>query len=517
MNRNLLLAAFLFALVFFVWTSGSFAAIVLNEAYSRGTEESPDWVEVYNDTDEPVDISGYKIYDGGGQSGSKPKKEFPAGAVVPAFGVYVITVDDTGADSDFGLSSGGDDIWLENAGGTVIDHVTIPAMAETESYQRIPDGGDWKLVSPITRGTSNIPVKMNEAYSRGSDESPDWIELYNSASDTVDISGYRIYDNGGQQGTKPKKVVPDGTTILPKGFFVIVTDNTGDDADFGLGSGGDKVWLEDSTGVVVDSVSFGALEPNQSYSRIPDGGTWRTVSNVTRGTSNAPVVMNEAYSRGSDEDPDWIELYNHSDNTVDISGYRIYDNGGQQGTKPKKVVPAGTTILPGGFFVIVTDNTGDDADFGLSSGGDKVWLEDSSGVIVDYVEFGALEPTQSYSRIPDGGVWQVVSNITRGASNEGGTAVHGRDAVITDFSLQQNYPNPFNPTTRIAFNLEKAGNVRLAIYNLSGQLIKEVVNAKLASGSHQFTFDGAGLASGVYLYSLQTSEAKVSKRMLLMK
>jgi len=127
----------------------------INEIYSRGTASDPDWIEIYNPTSASVDISGYMIYDIGGQSGTKPKKLFPAGSTISGYGYLTIVVDDTAA-SGFGLSSSGETVWLENAGGTVIDSVVFPTMAVTESYGCAPDGGPMKLLSTITKGKSNI-------------------------------------------------------------------------------------------------------------------------------------------------------------------------------------------------------------------------------------------------------------------------------------------------------------------------------------------------------------------------
>jgi hypothetical protein len=132
------------------------------------------------------------------------------------------------------------------------------------------------------------------------------------------------------------------------------------------------------------------------------------------------IKMNEIYSRGVTTDPDWIEIYNGSNIPVDISGYKIYDAGGQGGTKPKMEFPANTIIPAKGFYVIVTDisTTTNPAGFGLSSGGEQVWLEDKSGKVIDDCTFLAMDVTQSYSRIPDGGAWALTNTITKGASNK---------------------------------------------------------------------------------------------------
>ena len=130
------------------------------------------------------------------------------------------------------------------------------------------------------------------------------------------------------------------------------------------------------------------------------------------------IVMNEIYAMGTTTDPDWIELYNPNSTAVNIGGYKIYDIGGQSGTKAKKEIPAGTTIPAKGFYVVVTDGTGS-TDFGLSSAGEDVWLENASGTVIDNIKFLVHTAQQSCSRLPDGtGAWQVTSTITRGTSNK---------------------------------------------------------------------------------------------------
>jgi len=83
--------------------------------------------------------------------------------------------------------------------------------------------------------------------------------------------------------------------------------------------------------------------------------------------------------------------------------------------------------------------------------------------------------------------------------------------------LAQNVPNPFNPSTQIRFDLPVAGHVQLSVYNLRGDLVHTLVAGELPAGNHTFTFDGAGLASGVYLYRLQAEGFSAVRKMLLAK
>jgi len=88
--------------------------------------------------------------------------------------------------------------------------------------------------------------------------------------------------------------------------------------------------------------------------------------------------------------------------------------------------------------------------------------------------------------------------------------------------LNANYPNPFNPTTTIAFDIAKAGNVKLNIYNVKGQLVRRLTHGELSSGSHRITWNGCDeldrpVASGVYFYRLETKGYTKTNKMLLMK
>ena len=93
----------------------------------------------------------------------------------------------------------------------------------------------------------------------------------------------------------------------------------------------------------------------------------------------------------------------------------------------------------------------------------------------------------------------------------------------TEFSLSQNYPNPFNPATRIMFSLPQQSSVSLKVYNTLGQLAFEVINNQTYdAGYHEVVLDGSQLASGIYLYQLQTNSSGSkpfveTKKMILIK
>lgn len=100
--------------------------------------------------------------------------------------------------------------------------------------------------------------------------------------------------------------------------------------------------------------------------------------------------------------------------------------------------------------------------------------------------------------------------------------VTGDVALPSVFAVRPNYPNPFNPMTTISFDLAKPGHVRVAIYDISGRLVRTLVSEDRAAGSHAVIWDGANeaggrAASGQYLYRVTTDSHDVTRKMLMVK
>ncbi len=87
----------------------------------------------------------------------------------------------------------------------------------------------------------------------------------------------------------------------------------------------------------------------------------------------------------------------------------------------------------------------------------------------------------------------------------------------TTFTLSQNYPNPFNPTTQINFQIPKADNVTLEIYNIIGQKVATLVDQKMAPGEYSIVWDAQNVASGIYFYKLSVDQFTQTRKMILMR
>jgi len=120
-------------------------------------------------------------------------------------------------------------------------------------------------------------------------------------------------------------------------------------------------------------------------------------------TTDLGLFINEVFSTG---DPDWIEIYNGNSEAIDMAGFKISD-----GPVAKYTFPAGTTIAANGYLVYPCN------EFGLSSGGEAVYLWDAADNLLDNIEFPALDAGVAYGRTTDGGETFATMGPTQGAAN----------------------------------------------------------------------------------------------------
>jgi hypothetical protein len=86
-----------------------------------------------------------------------------------------------------------------------------------------------------------------------------------------------------------------------------------------------------------------------------------------------------------------------------------------------------------------------------------------------------------------------------------------------DITLYQNYPNPFNPVTFIGFSLPSEAFVVVKIFNSLGAEVAQIVNSRLPAGYNEIRFDASKLASGYYIYRIETASYQKNMKMILLK
>ena len=294
---------------------------------------------------------------------------------------------------------------------------------------------------------------INEVAASG--EPNDWFELYNTSDQAIDLAGCTWADDLGDPG---KASFDDGVTIAPGEYLVI--DVTDDDEGFGIGSDEElAVYAPDDS--IIDSTDWdeGDSPEGGSYGRSPDGdGPFAVLTSATRGEANqtpddpnnsmtggaecgdgaiegeeecdgdmlgdatcaslgfaggalacdsiclldtsgcqapAPdVVLNEVTSDGDDQ----IELYNNTDQAVDLAGWFVADDKYPTEADSRYVFEAGASIEAGGFVVLTKDV---EHTFGVGKD-DTITLYDADEMIVDQVAIPDGDAETSYCRATDG-------------------------------------------------------------------------------------------------------------------
>ncbi|MDO9577346.1 MAG: FlgD immunoglobulin-like domain containing protein [Candidatus Cloacimonadales bacterium] len=142
----------------------------------------------------------------------------------------------------------------------------------------------------------------------------------------------------------------------------------------------------------------------------------------------------------------------------------------------------------------------------------------SRGVNTNYKEYLVYEPETGYRKMTTIDLKEKQDHYYVSFRSPSG---NGSDEIPVKLSAS-NYPNPFNPTTTISYDLPSDGKIELTIFNMKGQIVKNLVSGTQPAGNYSVNWDGkneAGdqVSSGVYFYQITTSEKTLKNKMLLLK
>jgi len=261
-------------------------------------------------------------------------------------------------------------------------------------------------------------------------------------------------------------------------------------------------------------------------------------------TATNPVIINEINYNSSTEvnTSDWVELYNTTSEEINISKWVFKDSDNTHSF----VIPE-NTVLPANAYLVLCSNKFNfdtyfpnitnrigDFDFGLSSTGELIRLYDARGKLRDSVPYGitapwpmmangngpTLELIRAWYDNSQGETWEA--NSIYGTPGKPNSSITEIKEIETQNTLVGNYPNPFNEFTYIEFNLAKAENIKLAVYNSSGNLVKVLEEGFFEPGNYTVQWNATDnkhnrVAQGVYIYRLVTSSEIKTGKALLMK
>lgn len=179
--------------------------------------------------------------------------------------------------------------------------------------------------------------------------------------------------------------------------------------------------------------------------------------------SNDGIILDEA-----GEAADWIELYNTTNDEIDMSGFFISDN---PANLAKFQLPAGTVIAPKGFLIIWADEDQEQGplhvNFKLSASGETIFLLNASSNILDSIAYGTQTIDKSAARIPNGTGPFVIGNHTFNANNDGTS--YTIDSYKQTFVVR---PNPANNTIFVS-NPDES----LQVMDLNGRIVMSIATS----------------------------------------
>ncbi len=433
--------------------STHYQGLVISEVMSANSSAVPDengefndWLEVWNNSDHPIDMGGVGLSD----RSDRVQFLFPKSMLNPNGRQVVFASDTNRADpagtlhAKFKLSSAGETIYLFDPSAYVIHEVAVPIMNADVSFSLLADGISWTQTQEYSPGFDNtkegfLSYRNSDAVSEGairinevmadartgiSDEDgelSDWIELYNNTDQPVPLAGLALSD---KENNPMKWFFPKDAVIPARGYYLVFC--SGKDrllaadkishTSFRLSAERETVILSDSHGRLIDRAAIDNLPMDASYGR-DDSGNWKVFQTSTPGMPNnvagaaqAERNMLAANETGvyiseimasNDSGNDWVELYNFSTRTACLEGYGLSDNL----NRPRKwQFPAGATISPGEYKIVYLDGLSRQTDgyhtnFKLLRTGSEVMnFSDPNGRVLDKIHLPMIPTGISYGR-----------------------------------------------------------------------------------------------------------------------
>lgn len=406
-----------------------------------------------------------------------------------------------------------------------------------------------KIIQP---GYSRDIVKINEIMFNPVDGKPEWIELVNVSTDTINIKNWIISD----LLTTPTKgfITNEDTFISSDEIFIIAKDTSFNNAypgvtckifytNFGsLGNTADGVILYDFRNGIIDSLFYRShwggskgysLERISLTSPTNDSTNWSSsldLSGSTPGNQNSfinipssrrnDMIINEIMFDPDTFNSEYIEFYNTSDDSLNIGGWNIEDENGNF----YKMYQTIFIVPPKEYFILIADsscvkyynlnsynfkNVVNQSSIGLVNTGELILLKDVHGNIIDSIFYDSKWHNQNISVTKNKSLERINPSLNGNdklnwstcVSPIGGTPGMQNSIFAENLNKSANIslsPNPFSPDndgfedfTVINYNLSQAtSQIRIKIFDSKGRLVRNLLNNQASGQSGSVIFDG---------------------------
>jgi photosystem II stability/assembly factor-like uncharacterized protein len=272
---------------------------------------------------------------------------------------------------------------------------------------------------------------------------------------------------------------------------------------------GGENWQPQSSGVtdylmkvhfVDDNNGWVGCHTDGKILRTDDGGeNWQLVYTPSQASINSVYFINQNTGWMTTSD---VQVYKSSDGGM--NWFEQYHNQ----TSPYQVL---TDI----DFLNQNEGWAVDSDGIIisTSNGGNTWDEKTSGVPNYLTSVCFVDPDNGWVVGKEG----LILKAYPGGVTEIKDEDESNNNATIEFALFENYPNPFNPVTTISFQIPISGYVSLKIYDVIGTEVATLVSENLPAGKYKYNWDAGNLASGVYLYRLQSMNFTSTKKMVLLR
>lgn len=349
------------------------------------------------------------------------------------------------------------------------------------------------VINEVMAGNNNTATDPAGEYE-------DWVEIYNGTDEAINLEGHFLSDNN---GNKTKYTFPD-IDIEPNGFVIVWCDGEieqeGLHAPFSLSASGEEVGLYNLDTISLDFVRYGSLPDDISVGRFPNGhGPFSvlipTFNSLNTNSVNPGLVINEyqADNESTADDQwgefaDWIELYNNSNQPIDLTGYFLSDKIGD----PTLFEFPDTTLLADEYIIIWCDQglmePGLHTFFKLGNSGDDILLSNADTLTIDYVRFGLQIPDDSEGRFSNGVGPMECMAPTWSESNGNVNGIFENNG-LEPFEV---WPNPADNLLWVRHTGSEKVDVQ--IFDIQGRRLK---SQQIQNGDNRI--DISGLQQGVYI------------------
>lgn len=437
--------------------------VCITEVSSSGK----DWIEFYNPGNEQINLSKYKL----GNS-----DDFTKAVALPDIllnpGDYCCVYGKDEAESikaDFSINKEGESIFLFHADGSTVSKLNVPALYANCSYVFI--NGSWAYTYRPTPGKANTtpafdspdpipydndsPIIINEVLVSNKHSvidsygcHSDFIEIYNPSDTPISLDGWFLSDSS---SNLTKWSFPN-ISIASKQYIVIFLsgqDSTESElhASFGINPEEEIVLFDGNSkkysvfhlpDILISDISVG---PGNAYYRFPSPGFANTaeINDIAHigYYFDDDVYISEVYAFG--DELDWVEIYNGSGDSIDLSGWHLTDDLDD----PMKFEFKHKDLMPGEYYVIEASShtslqNDSVAKFGISISGKTLYLIDAEGGVRDIFKTGMMDGSASSGRIEGNTeIYRVFFTVSTPGAKNSSSYITGRtqDPIFSVTSL----------------------------------------------------------------------------------